>query len=62
MAFEVLNYIDGRRNGLDIYRLVAAEAREGGDYYYGTVSPEGVLAYLKNAMSSAMVKQRDRSL
>jgi hypothetical protein len=56
MAFEVLNYIDGRRSGLDIYRAVAAEAREGGDYYYGTVTPEGVLAYLKNATTSGLVR------
>jgi hypothetical protein len=25
--------IDGTRSGLDIYRLVAAEAREGGEHY-----------------------------
>ena len=26
MSFEVLNLVDGRRNGLDIYRYVAAGA------------------------------------
>jgi hypothetical protein len=46
MAFEVLNAVDGSRSGLDIYRFVAAEAREAGQYYYGTVTPEAVLECL----------------
>ncbi len=58
MAFEILNLVDGRRNGLDIYRYVAAEAREAGDHYFGVVTPEAVLAYLKNAVSSGMVGNR----
>jgi hypothetical protein len=45
---EVLQAIDGKRSGLDIYRLVAAEAREGGSYYYGIVRPEAVLALITN--------------
>ena len=54
---EVLQAIDGTRSGLDIYRLVAAEAREGGEHYYGVVRPEAVLALLKNVESLGLVKR-----
>jgi hypothetical protein len=47
MAFEVLNCIDGERTGLEIYEYVAAEAREAGEHYYGTVTPEAVERYLE---------------
>ncbi len=58
MAFEILNLVDGRRSGLDIYRYVAAEAREAGDHYFGVVTPDAVLTYLKNAESSGMIRNR----
>jgi hypothetical protein len=58
MAFEVLNYIDGQRNGLDIYRAVAAESREGGAHYFGNVSADAVLTYLKNAATAGMIRHR----
>ena len=58
MAFEVLNFVDGRRNGLDIYRHVAAEAREAGDHYFGKVTADAVLAYLNNAVSAGMIRKR----
>ena len=58
MAFEVLNFVDGRRNGLDIYRHVAAEAREAGDHYFGRVTAEAVLAYLNNAVTAGMIRNR----
>ena len=48
IAREVLQAIDGTRTGLEIYRLVAAEAREGGEHYYGVVRPDAVLALLRN--------------
>ncbi len=54
---EVLQAIDGTRSGLDIYRLVAAEAREGGEQYYGVVRPDAVLALLKNVESLGLVKR-----
>jgi hypothetical protein len=55
---EVLQAIDGTRSGLDIYRLVAAEAREGGEHYYGVVRPEAVVALLKNVAQLNLVKLR----
>ena len=54
MAFEVLNAVNGVRSGLDIYRFVAAEAREAGEYYYGTVMPEAVLDYLKKIEAAGL--------
>jgi hypothetical protein len=59
MAFEVLNAVNGQRSGLDIYRFVAAEAREAGEYYYGTVTPEAVLEYL-GKVEGAGLATRDR--
>jgi hypothetical protein len=56
MAFEVLNAADGERNGLEIYRYVAAEAREAGDFYYGTVTPEAVLQYLENVAAAGLMR------
>jgi hypothetical protein len=54
----VLQSIDGRRTGEEIYRLVAAEAREGGQQYYGTVTPEAVLALLRNVEKIGLVRTR----
>lgn len=56
MAFEVLNAVDGRRSGLDIWQFVAAEAREAGSHYYGTVQPAGVLAYLESAAKAGVIR------
>jgi aminopeptidase YwaD len=58
MAFELLNFVDGKRTGLDVYRHLAAEAREAGDHYFGVVTPEAVLTYLKNAATAKMVRLR----
>jgi peptidase M28-like protein len=56
MAFEVMNAVDGRRSGLDIYRLVAAEAREAGTWYYGTVTAAAVLQYLENIAKAGLIR------
>ncbi len=58
MGFEIMNSIDGRRSGLDIYRYVAAEAREAGAHYYGTVTPEHVQQYLEHAVNAQLVAVR----
>ena len=58
MAFEVLNAVDGERTGLDIYRFVAAEAREAGAVYYGTVTADAVLEYLENAAAAGLIRLR----
>ena len=56
MAFEVMNFIDGERSGLQIYEATVAEALQGGEDYYGTVSPEKVDAYLKKLVEAGLVK------
>jgi hypothetical protein len=58
MAFEVLNAVNGQRSGLDIYRFVAGEAREAGEYYYGTVTPEAVLEYLGKIEAAGLARLR----
>ena len=42
MQFEALNYVDGRRSILDIYRAVRAESLSAGEWYYGTVKLEDI--------------------
>jgi Zn-dependent M28 family amino/carboxypeptidase len=56
MALEVLNFIDGKRNGLDIYNAVSAEALRAGETYYGTVTPEMVAEYLQNLEAASLIK------
>lgn len=56
MGFELLNLVNGRRSGLEIYRFLAAEAREAGQHYFGVVTPEAVLQYLKNATTAGMIR------
>jgi hypothetical protein len=58
MAHEILNAIDGERSGHDIYRFVAAEAREAGAHYYGVVTAEMVLQYLENAAEVGLIALR----
>jgi hypothetical protein len=58
MAEEVLNLVDGRRTGLEIYRTVAAQAREAGAHYYGTVSADAVRRYLENAAGVGLIRLR----
>jgi hypothetical protein len=55
MAFEVLNFVDGRRSYTDIYEAVSAEADAAGEWYYGTVTIEDVTAYLNSAVKAGIV-------
>ena len=56
MAFEVANFVDGKRSALEIYEAVQAEALHGGELYYGTVSPEKVDAFLRNLEKAGLIK------
>jgi len=58
MAFEVMNAVDGQRTGLDIYRYVAAEAREAGAHYFGRVTADAVLRYLQSAAEAGLLTLR----
>ena len=55
IAFEVISFIDGSRNGLDIFRAVRAEANRAGIHYYGRVKAGDVYRYLKNAADTGLV-------
>lgn len=60
MAYEVLNFVDGRRSYADIYRAVSAEADAAGAWYYGVVSAEDVTAYLDSAVKAGIVTVVER--
>jgi hypothetical protein len=49
MRFEVYNLADGRRNALEVYDAVSAEALSAGEWYYGRVKPGDVLEALERA-------------
>ncbi len=55
MGMEILNAVDGNRTGLDIYRLVAGQANEAGEHYYGTVTPDAVEEYLENVRELGLI-------
>jgi hypothetical protein len=56
MAFEALNFVDGRRSYADIYKAVRAEAQSVGEWYYGTVEPRTVAEVLDAAVKKGMLK------
>ncbi len=56
MAFEALNFVDGKRNGWEIYQAVDAEALFGGLVYYGEVKPENIRDLLKNQEKAGLVR------
>lgn len=58
MGHEILNAVNGERSGYDIYRFVAAEAREAGAHYYGVVTAEAVLRYLENTADVGLITLR----
>jgi len=42
MAWEALNFVDGKRSILDIYRAVRAQSLSAGEWYYGKVRLEDI--------------------
>jgi hypothetical protein len=52
MRFEVYNFADGQRTGLEVYEAVAAEALAAGEWYYGRVRPGDVLEALERAQKA----------
>jgi len=58
MRFEALNFADGRRSYLEIYRAVRAEAQSAGAWYYGEVSLDKVAEALDQAVKAGMFKVR----
>jgi hypothetical protein len=58
MAFEVVNFADGRRNAYEIYEAVAAEALSAGSWYYGEVRPADVMSLLEKASAAGILTAR----
>ena len=52
MRFEILNFADGKKNGLDVVEAVAAEAASAGEWYYGKVSAADAKDYLERAVKA----------
>jgi hypothetical protein len=52
MKDEVYNFVDGKRSCYDIYKAVWAEAQAAGEWYYGTVTLEGVVGLLNAAVDA----------
>ena len=42
MKWEAMNFVNGRRSTLDIYRAVRAQAQAAGDWYYGKVTAKQI--------------------
>lgn len=58
MKYEVLNFVDGKRSYLAIYRAVRAEALAAGEWYYGKVTLKDVAEYLDAAVKAGVLKIR----
>ena len=56
MKWEALNYVDGKRSLLDIYRLVRGESLSAGEWYYGVVTPEQIDQLFVSASRNNVVK------
>jgi hypothetical protein len=58
MAYEAINFANGKNSLLDIYRAVAAEADSAGDWYYGTVSPADITSLFASAEKAGLVRMK----
>lgn len=59
MRFEVINFADGKRSGLEVYDAVAAEAASAGEWYYGKVTAADVKAFLDGAVKAGVCTERE---
>ena len=55
MAYEILNFVDGKSSYLDIFHAVSAEALSAGEFYYGKVTLEMVEECLDNALKAGLI-------
>jgi hypothetical protein len=56
MAYEVWNFVDGKRSYFQIYRAARAEAQFAGAWYYGTVSPKQVADLLDAGVKAGILR------
>jgi hypothetical protein len=59
MRFEVYNFADGKRTGLEVCQSVAAEALSAGAWYYGEVRPADVREALERAVRAGAYTVRE---
>jgi hypothetical protein len=55
MAYEALNFADGRRTVWQIYEALRAQSLASGEWYYGRVTPEMVRELFDNAEKAGAV-------
>jgi hypothetical protein len=55
MAYEILNFVDGKNCYLANFSAVSAEALSAGEYYYGKVTLEMVEQFLNNALEAGII-------
>ena len=55
-GYETLNFVNGRRSYLDIYRAVRAEVQAAGEWYYGTVTAKTVEETLEGAVKAGLLR------
>ena len=55
MAYEALNFADGKRSMWDIYLTTRAESLGEGEWYYGKVTPELIQEFFNNAAAVGAV-------
>jgi hypothetical protein len=58
MAYEALNFADGKRTVWDIYAAVRAESLATGEWYYGKVTPETVTKFFDAAAKAGVVTMK----
>jgi hypothetical protein len=56
MFYEALNFVDGTRTYLDVYRAVAAEADHAGEWYYGAVTFDDIASTLDSAVEAGVLE------
>lgn len=55
MAYEIVNFVDGKNSYLDIFNAVSAEALSAGKFYYGKVTLDAVEKFLNNAAAVGII-------
>lgn len=58
MKWEAMNFVNGRRSTLDIYRTVRAQALAAGDWYYGKVTAKQVADLLDACVKAGIFRLR----
>ena len=56
MKWEAMNFVNGRRSVLDIYRAVRAEALSAGEWYYGTVSAKQIADLMDASVKAGIMR------